>query len=147
MLLDDWSGNPLEILGVLGKAAPLSAESPKPEEWTIWIDAAEPGWVIVTQIADPHWKARWIKQGAQRILDPDIRPVFRKGNESIGWQCIEVPEPGLWGLRLEYDTARGGIWTGHFTSRMGRMAGGYAATAVRRWPKSASSSTNATEGT
>ena len=25
-----------------------------------WIEATEPGWVIVTQLADPQWKARWI---------------------------------------------------------------------------------------
>ena len=31
-----------------------------PEEWTIPVDATEPGWVIVSQLADPQWKARWI---------------------------------------------------------------------------------------
>ena len=98
-IVEDWSGDPRDILRVLRGAAPLSTESRKPEEWTIWVDAIEPGWVIVTQIADPHWKARWIKQGVPRLLDPDIRPAFRRGNESVGWQCIEVPEAGSWGLR------------------------------------------------
>ena len=50
-----------------------STESRKPEEWTIWVEASEPGWVIVSQLADPQWKARWINAGSalgQRRADP-----------------------------------------------------------------------------
>ena len=58
------------------------------------IEATTPGWVIVSQLADPNWKARWINLDNSSNTEPEIRPAFRKGVESIGWQCIDVPEPG-----------------------------------------------------
>jgi hypothetical protein len=102
-IVDDWSGDPRHILRVLRNAAPLSTESRTPEQWTIWIEATVPGWVIVTQLADPNWKARWINRDDTSNTEPEIRPAFRKGVESAGWQCIDVPAAGRWTLRLEYD--------------------------------------------
>ncbi len=113
-LVDDWSGDPRHILRVVANAIPLSTESRKPEEWTILIEATTPGWVIVTQLADPQWKARWTNPEKSAPAPPQIRPVFRKGKESVGWQCIEVPEAGVWSLRLEYESID--VRTGFFVS-------------------------------
>ena len=103
LLLDDWSGDPRHILNVLRDARPLSAESRTPEECTIRIEATESGWVIVSQLADPQWQARWINLEHPRMTQPDIRPAFRKAGENSGWQCIRIPGAGRWTLGLQYE--------------------------------------------
>ncbi len=104
-IVDDWSGDPRHIIRVLRNAVPLAAESRIPEEWTILIEATEPGWVVVTQLGDPQWKARWITREDAGNTNPEIRPAFRRGIEPTGWQCVEIPAAGRWTLGLEYDAA------------------------------------------
>jgi hypothetical protein len=99
----DWSGDPRQILRLLDNATPLAAESKKPEELTIVIEATEPGWAIVTQLADPQWKATCVNPGGSWTSDPEIRPAFRTAREPTGWQCIAVPAPGLWIVNLKYE--------------------------------------------
>ena len=65
--------------------------------------ADDPAWVIVSQLADPQWTARWIGLDGQGELDGEILPTFRKASQPGGWQRIEVPASGRWTLRLEYD--------------------------------------------
>ena len=102
-IADDWSGDPRQILRVLQGAIPLPAESRTPEQWTILIEAAEPGWVIVSQVGDPQWKAQVIDQDGLSKTDVEILPAFRRVGESTGWQCVPIPTEGRWTLRLEYD--------------------------------------------
>jgi len=102
-VLDEWSGDPREILAVLRGAQPLATESARPEEWTISVSAGEPAWVIVPQLADPQWKARWIELDGQGDGHAEILPTFRKNGEPGGWQRVQVPAPGRWTLRLEYE--------------------------------------------
>ena len=102
-VLDDWSGDPQEILAIFDGAQPLDAECSRPEEWTISVDDGEWGWVIVSQLADPQWQAHWIGLDGQGEYDVPILPTFRKENEPGGWQRVEVPGPGRWTLRLNYD--------------------------------------------
>ncbi len=64
---------------------------------------ANGAWVIVSQLADPQWQARWIGLDGQGEYDGPILPTFRKGGEPGGWQRVEVPGPGRWTLRLNYD--------------------------------------------
>ena len=104
-VLDEWSGEAAEILAILREAEPLATESYRPEEWTISVDAAEPAWVIVSQLADPEWKARWIDLDGRRNGEDKIVPTFRKKGELGGWQRVKVPAPGRWTLRLEYDAS------------------------------------------
>jgi hypothetical protein len=101
-ILDEWSGDPRELLPVFERAEPLAALCWQPGEWTIWLDAVEPAWVIVSQLADPQWTARWIGQEGQGESDEAILPSFRKPGEPGGWQRVLVPGRGLWTLRLEY---------------------------------------------
>jgi hypothetical protein len=102
-ILDDWSGDPRHILRILQDATPLPAESRTPEEWTIPIEATEPGWVIVTQVADPQWRAHWINPDGFSKTKCEIGRAFRTATETTGWQCIAVPDAGRWTLRLEYE--------------------------------------------
>jgi hypothetical protein len=101
--LDDWSGDPRQVLRVFEKAEPLDYESKSPEEFTTTVEAMERGWVIVTQLFDPQWIARWRNLGNQRTYEDKLRPAFRRANEPGGWQCIEIPSPGRWSLRLNYE--------------------------------------------
>jgi hypothetical protein len=103
--LDLWSGDPREILAVFRGATPLATESPQPEEWTISVTAEGRAWVLVSQLADPQWRARWLDLTGPWANEPEILPTFRKSVEAGGWQRIEVPGPGRWRLRLEYDTS------------------------------------------
>jgi hypothetical protein len=103
MFVGDWSGDPRDILRVFEHAKPLVSESRTPEESTISVDADERGWVIVTQLADPQWQAQWSSPEVSRKFDDTLRPAFRRANEAGGWQCVEVPAPGRWILRLEYE--------------------------------------------
>ena len=59
--------------------------------------------MIVSQLADPQWTARWIGLDGQGEFDGEILPAFRKGSRPGGWQRVAVPAPGRWTLRLEYD--------------------------------------------
>jgi hypothetical protein len=102
-VLADWSGDPRDILRVLETAEPLEAESFRPESWAIQVDADEQAWVIVSQLADPQWKARWISLETPFERDETILPTFQKRGENGGWQRVEVPGSGSWLLRLEYD--------------------------------------------
>ncbi|MFI5457459.1 MAG: hypothetical protein ACHRXM_18605 [Isosphaerales bacterium] len=102
-VLDEWSGDPREILAILRGAQPLASTSSRPEEWTISVTADEPAWVIVSQLADPQWRARWVDRDGPWANEKEILPTFRKRGEAGGWQRIAVPAPGRWTLRLEYD--------------------------------------------
>jgi hypothetical protein len=103
-VLDVWSGDHREILNILRTATPLPCDSPRPEEWTISVSADGPSWVIISQLADPQWTARWFKEGDGRIGEEEILPTFRKQGEPGGWQRVRVPGAGRWTLRLEYQS-------------------------------------------
>ena len=102
-MLDEWSGDLEHLLNLFDRAEPLKAESPRPEEWTIQVWTREPGWVIVSQLYDPQWRARWIGMEGQGEADTLILPAFRRWGEPGGWQRVEIPGEGLWLLHLEYD--------------------------------------------
>jgi hypothetical protein len=101
-VLDDWSGDPREILRVLETATPLPYDSPRPEELIISVTADGPAWVIISQLADPQWTARWIEADRAWVGDDEIFPTFQKQGEPGGWQRVRVPAAGRWTLRLEY---------------------------------------------
>ena len=103
-MLDDWTGDPRDILPLFDRAEPLVADRSRPEDWTIVVQADGPGWVIVSQLDDPQWSARWISLEGEGDYPWEIRPAFRKpGDTAGGWQYIKVPFNGRWSLRLTYE--------------------------------------------
>jgi hypothetical protein len=103
-ILGKWTGDPARLLELFDRAEPLPAESGRPEEWTILVQADEPGWVVVSQLDDPQWSARWVGLDGQGEYPGEIRPAFRKPDETAGgWQAIEAPQGGRWMLRLTYE--------------------------------------------
>jgi len=102
-ILDAWSGDPQEILSIFDTAEALAAESPRPEEMTIRVNSSEPGWVIVSQLADPQWKARWLDEEGRDYGEAEILATFHKKDEPGGWQRVEIPGSGRLVLLLTYD--------------------------------------------
>jgi hypothetical protein len=102
---EKWSESPREILSILRDARPLVVDTPQPEEWVIGLEAQEPGWVIISQVADPQWTAEWSGRDGQGDSMGEIMPIFRKEGQPGGWQCMEVPASGHWTLRLRYDAS------------------------------------------
>jgi len=101
--LEDWSGDARDILGIIARAEPLSTKSLAPEEITISVATQERGTVIISQLFDPQWNARWESQDERLALPDNLRAAFRRANEQGGWQCVDIPAPGHWILRLEYE--------------------------------------------
>ncbi len=101
--LDDWSGDVRAMLAILDASKPLAVASARPEQWTIAVEVDGPAWVIVSQLADPQWTARWIGVDGQESRFGKVLPAFCKESQPGGWQCLAVPPPGRWTLRLEYD--------------------------------------------
>jgi hypothetical protein len=100
-ILENWSGDPGQVLDLFGGARPLGTRSTVPERLEIDVPVEGAGAVVVvTQLADPQWRARWVGPNGER--DAAIAPVFRLPRHE-GWQAVAVPEPGRWTLRLDYD--------------------------------------------
>ena len=101
-ILDAWSGDPAEIVALLARAEPVSVRSERPERLDIEVEAdAGPAVVVISQLADPAWRASWKGGGGSRPAV--ITPVFRHPiRGATGWQSVAVPEPGRRILTLEY---------------------------------------------
>ena len=103
-MLDEWTGDPRDILPLFARAEPLMVVRSRPEDLTIMVQADQPGWVIVSQLDDPQWSARWSSVEGEGDYDWEILPAFRKPGETAGgWQHIKVPFNGRWSLRLTYE--------------------------------------------
>ena len=111
-MLDVWTGDTDPLLDLFDRARPLVAERPSSLRWDVPVDADGDGWVVVTQLADPQWQARWTGRDGQGDRPAEIVPTFRREASAGGWQRVRVPGPGRWMLHLEYvasDVTRG-LW-------------------------------------
>ncbi len=109
-MLDHWSGDLGPLLDLFDKALPLAAEAGDPGVLELAVDAEAPGWILITQLADPQWQARWRDRDGQGEFPADIVPSFRMGKGDGGWQRVRIPGPGRWSLHLRYvadDVAEG----------------------------------------
>lgn len=88
------------VLRVMSLARPIKANSPAPERVEISISVNGPGFVVLSQLDYPEWRATLTgPDGPQTV---PIRRVFgRKGGGA--WQAVEIPSTGSWSLRLDYD--------------------------------------------
>ena len=74
--------------------------------------------VLLSQLADPQWRAVWSGPGGERPAE--IQTAFRRPRQS-GWQAVRVPGPGLWILRLEYSGRD--VYEGLAVSALAGLAG------------------------
>ncbi len=70
---------------------PLTIRADRPERLEIAVQADGPARVLVSQLADPLWEARWLGPAGDRPATID--PVLRLPNQG-GWQAVTVPGPG-----------------------------------------------------
>ncbi|SIN86173.1 hypothetical protein SAMN05444166_1319 [Singulisphaera sp. GP187] len=89
-----------QVFHTLRDATPLPAERVSPTQVNLTIDVAGPAVVIVSQLADPQWRARWVGPEGER--DAPIRPIFT-AKDDVGWQVVETPDSGRWTLRMNYE--------------------------------------------
>ena len=101
-MLETWDGNLESLLALFDRAVPLRAESHTTQAMDVTVDAGTPGWVIVTQLADPQWRAHWRDRDGEGEFAAEILPAFRHNPGDGGWQRIRVPGPGRRTLHLEY---------------------------------------------
>ena len=101
-MLEIWAGDLEPLLELFDQASPLREESRGAQLVDVSVDADAPGWVIVTQLADPQWRARWLDRSSQGEFPAEILPTFRRNRGEGGWQRVRVPGPGRWTLHLEY---------------------------------------------
>jgi hypothetical protein len=109
-MLDDWNGDPGPLLELFDQASPLRAEARSSQRLEVSAEGSAGDWVIVTQLADPQWQARWTSRDGQGDRSADILPSFRRDESDGGWQRVKVPAAGRWTLHLEYvagDVVRG----------------------------------------
>ncbi len=101
-MLENWAGDVEPLLELFDRATPLRAESRGTQFVEVSVDADAPGWVIITQLADPQWRARWLDRSGRGELPAEILPAFRRNGSEGGWQRVRLPAPGRWTLHLEY---------------------------------------------
>ncbi|HEV3164331.1 MAG TPA: hypothetical protein VGZ22_09900 [Isosphaeraceae bacterium] len=88
------NGDPNRVLNVMQASRPLRLLAPDPEHLAVEIQADQPGLVLLSQLADPGWRAAWVNgQGSQAA---EIVRVFG------GWQAVKLPGEGSWTLWLAY---------------------------------------------
>ncbi|HKM53738.1 MAG TPA: hypothetical protein VJY33_10030 [Isosphaeraceae bacterium] len=100
-MLDHWDGDTGPLLALFDRAVPLRENRRASTLLDIEIEAEEPGWVIITQLADPQWQARWVDEAGEE-LPARILPSFLRKLSDGGWQRVELPGPGRWSLHMEY---------------------------------------------
>jgi hypothetical protein len=101
-MLDSWPGDLEPLLDLFDRARPLPSDRPSAERLDVSLNADGPGWVIVSQLADPQWKARWSSESRPEV-EAEIFPTFRLKPTDGGWQRVKVPGAGRWTLHLEYE--------------------------------------------
>jgi hypothetical protein len=89
-----------KLLDVFWGAVPLVANSPTPERVEVAVRSERPGFVLLTQLDYPEWRARWEGPGGTRPAT--IERVF--GRPGAGaWQGVALPGPGSWTLAMEFE--------------------------------------------
>jgi hypothetical protein len=101
-MLDLWDGELESLLKLFDRANPLREKSHGTELMEVSVEADAPGWLIITQLADPQWRGRWLEGDGQGEMPAEILPTFRRNDREGAWQRVWVPGPGHRKLRLEY---------------------------------------------
>jgi hypothetical protein len=98
-ILGRWSGHPSVVLDAMADAQPLPLTRADPEHCRLAVSVEGPTIVVISQLADPQWRATWSGTGGE--TPAMIQRAFGKPGQGA-WQSVEVPGPGDWELRIEY---------------------------------------------
>jgi hypothetical protein len=105
-VFDPGDGDPRPILDLIDRARALPTVVRSPVEWEVALEVDEPGWVLISQLDDPQWRARIGSTGGREGEPANIESAFRVGDAGGGWQRVFVDKPRAGGvLRLSYDAA------------------------------------------
>jgi hypothetical protein len=112
-MLDSWTGDVAALLNLFDRTRPLAFESISPGRANVKVEADGPGWVIVSQLADPEWTAAWdlgSKENPGEVVE--ILPTFRRRPSDGGWQRIRVYGTTERTLELTYrgNDVLAGLW-------------------------------------
>jgi len=111
--LQQSDGRPEVVLEILDEAQPIGLTRQSPEQVLVSGQTDGPTVLIVSQFADPEWRAERIGPGETTAQAP-IVAVFG------GWQGLKIPEAGRWTIRLEYQ-GRAAFWGLVATSGFGAL--------------------------
>jgi hypothetical protein len=100
-MLDVWNGDPTALLDLFDRSDPVPIVHEPNGTLEVHVRGSGPGWLILSQLADPQWKAYWLDV-AEGHIDATILSTFPRRANEIGWQRVWVPSGGHT-LRLEYD--------------------------------------------
>lgn len=99
-ILESRASQTEHVLATLRDASPLPIERVSPTQVKVTFDVTGPSLVVLSQLADPQWRARWV--GSEGEREAPIRPIFPAKND-VGWQGVETPDSGRWTLRMDYE--------------------------------------------
>ncbi|MEO6809821.1 MAG: hypothetical protein ABI353_11975 [Isosphaeraceae bacterium] len=88
------------VLQVMDLARPIKVNSPVPERVNVSANVSRAGFIILSQLDYPEWRATLTGPDGPRTVP--IRRVFGRPGGGA-WQGVEIPAPGLWTLRLDFD--------------------------------------------
>jgi hypothetical protein len=98
-ILGTWSGSPWEVLDTIERARPLDVRASDPEHREVAFRSDGPALVLLTELADPEWRAILTGPGGERAAV--VERAYGRPNQGA-WQAVKVPGPGEWTLRLAY---------------------------------------------
>ncbi len=105
-VFDSVNGDPRPILDLIDRARALPTIVRSPVEWEVALEVDEPGWVLISQLDDPQWRARIGSNEGRQGEPANIAPAFRVGNAGGAWQRVFIDRARAGDvLRLTYDAA------------------------------------------
>lgn len=106
LALSDWSwnGDPRVVLDLLDRARPLETSRRSSTAWDVHLEEInQPGWVVVSHLADPQWRASLAAEGDGPAEAANVEPAFRVGDAGGAWQRVAIDKPiGRATLHLRY---------------------------------------------
>ncbi len=99
-ILGNWNGRPEVVLKILKDASPIEVKSADPEHRELSVRCEGPSLVVLSELADPQWRAELLDMKGEKHVAP-VERAF--GSPNLGaWQAVQLPTRGEWTLRLSY---------------------------------------------
>ena len=92
-VFDQVNGDPRPVLDLIDRARALPRIVRSPVDWEVALEVDEPGWVLISQLDDPQWRARIGSNDGREDEPANIAPAFRVGNQGGAWQRVYIDKP------------------------------------------------------